>query len=66
MCTEASARLTLASRCEEDSLVCIQGSTGVCTAKFKSGEEEVQKAVRLAFPSVAIEEDADPGHHTLK
>lgn len=47
-------------------LVGILRSTLICIAKLIRGKEEVQEAVHLAFPSVPIEEDADPGHHTLE
>ncbi len=47
-------------------LVSVLRPTRVRTAKFIGGEEEVQKAVHLAFPSVTVEEDADPGYHALK
>ncbi len=41
-------------------------STSIRVAKLICGEEEVQEAVHLAFPSVTVEEDADPGHHALE
>ncbi len=47
-------------------LVGILRSTLICIAKLISGKEEVQEAVHLALPSVAIEEDADPSHNTLE
>jgi hypothetical protein len=47
-------------------LVGILRSTVIRIAKLIGGKEEVQEAVHLAFPSVPIEEDADPGHNALK
>lgn len=44
----------------------ILGATSVAGPKLEGGEEEVQEAVLLALPSVAVIEDADPGNHTLK
>ena len=48
------------------SLVGIQWPTHICIAVLIGGKEEVQEAVHLAFPSVPIEEDADPGHDALE
>ncbi len=47
-------------------LVCVLRSTVICIAKLIRGKEEVQEAVHLAFPSVPIEEDTDPGHNALE
>ena len=47
-------------------LVGILRFTFVCIAKLIRGKEEVQEAVHLAFPSVPVEEDADPGHDALE
>ena len=53
-------------RAQGDLLISILGPARVGIAKLKGGKEEVQEAVHLALPSVPIEEDADPGNHTLK
>lgn len=47
-------------------LVSILRSTVIRIAKLICGKEEMQQAVHLAFPSVAVEEDANPGHNTLE
>lgn len=43
-----------------------QCSTRVGGAKLIGSEEVVQELVVLALPPVPIEENADPGYHTLK
>ena len=48
------------------SLIGVQGPTNSCIAELIGGKEEMQEAVHLAFPSVPIEEDADPGHDALE